>query len=132
LEVHLPKYAHDGDAGLDIYSAADDILMPGEKKLIPAGFKIAIPKGYVGLIWDRSGMAVKHSIHTLAGVIDSGYRGEVSIVLKNLGSDEFKIEKNMRIAQMLIQPIVAASLKEVSSLDVTSRNEGGFGSTGSK
>lgn len=129
-DVKLPSYAHPGDAGLDLYSAEDFRLKPGERKIISTGIKMAVPVNHVGLIWDRSGLAAKNSIHVLAGVIDSGYRGKIGVVLKNLGDEEIKITKNMRIAQMLIQPVVSATIEEVDSLDETSRNEAGFGSTG--
>src|SRR3989338_2390645 len=126
----IPSYAHDGDAGVDLYSTEDYLLKPGDRVLVSTGISMAIPQGYVGLIWDRSGLAAKNSMHVLAGVVDSGYRGEVCVVLKNLSNEEFKVTKNMRIAQMLIQPVVSAIIEESDSLDKTSRNEGGFGSTG--
>ena len=129
-DVKLPEYAHDGDAGMDIYSSVDCVLRPGEKQLIKTGISIAIPNGYVGLIWDRSGMALKHSLHVLAGVVDSGYRGEVGVVIINLSDKEFEITKDMRVAQMLIQPVASVQIQEVKSLQETSRNKGGFGSTG--
>ena len=91
---------------------------------------MAIPVGNVGLIWDRSGLASKNSIHALAGVVDSCYRGEIGIVLINLGKEDFKVEKGMRIAQMLIQPVVNANILEEGELDGTKRGDGGFGSTG--
>ena len=131
-DVNLPTYAKPGDAGLDLYSAEDVILKPNEKKIIKTGVKMAIPEGYVGLVWDKSGLAVKKGIHVFAGVIDAGYRGEVGIVLKNFGDEDFNIEKNTKIAQMLIQPIVSANIIESDSLDNTERGEGGFGSTGLK
>lgn len=117
---------------MDLFSSIDVILKPGENKLIKTGIKMAIPSGYAGLIWDRSGLAAKNSIHVLAGVVDSGYRGEVCVVLKNLGNEDFAVSKNMRIAQMLIQPVASATIKESHSLDETARNEDGFGSTGIK
>ncbi|MBN1386578.1 dUTP diphosphatase [Candidatus Woesearchaeota archaeon] len=126
----LPSYAHSYDAAVDLYSSEEVIMKWGEKKIIPTAIKIAIPNNHVGLIWDRSGLAAKHSLHTLAGVIDSGYRGEVKVVLINLGKEEFKIEKGMRIAQMLVQPVVQCDIEETEDLDETSRGEGGFGSTG--
>jgi len=126
----LPNYAHEGDAGFDLCSTESYLLKPGEKQLVSTGIALAIPDGHVGLIWDRSGLAAKHSMHALAGVVDSGYRGEVKVVLKNLGMVEFEVSPGMRIAQMLIQPVVTASLEESHSLEETSRNEGGFGSTG--
>jgi dUTP pyrophosphatase len=129
-EIDLPSYAHEQDAGIDLRSAEDLILEKGERKTVKAGIKIAVPENYVGLIWDRSGHAHKHGLHVMAGVIDSGYRGEVGIVLKNLGNSEFKIEKNMRIAQLLIQPIHKVKIIECDSLEKTNRNTDGFGSTG--
>ena len=129
-ELDLPSYAHEHDAGIDLRSAENLILEKGERRTVKAGIKIAVPENYVGLIWDRSGHAHKHGLHVLAGVIDAGYRGEVGIVLKNLGNSDFKIEKNMRIAQLLIQPIHKVEITECDSFEKTNRNTGGFGSTG--
>ncbi len=126
----LPTYANPSDAGMDIYSNEKVTVKPGEKRLVKTGAYMAIPSNHVGLVWDKSGYAVKHGIHVLAGVIDAGYRGEVGVVLKNLGDEEFTITKHMKIAQMLIQPVVSAQLEEVSELDDTARGKGGFGSTG--
>jgi dUTP pyrophosphatase len=129
--IELPRSIHEDDAGFDISSSEEITIKPKEKVIVKTGLKMIIPKGYVGLIWDRSGLAAKHSIHTLAGVIDSGYRGEVGIVMINLSEKEFKIEKNMRIAQMLIQKIEKPIFEEVNSInDETKRGEGGFGSSG--
>jgi dUTP pyrophosphatase len=82
------------------------------------------------LIWDKSGLAAKNGLHVFAGVIDSSYRGEIGVVLKNFGEEDFKVEKNSKIAQMLIQPVVSANITEHDSLEDTERGEGGFGSTG--
>jgi dUTP pyrophosphatase len=128
--MKLPEYAHQGDAGFDLYASDNFVLEPMEKKLVTTGIKIEIPEGYVGLIWDRSGLAAKHSLHNLAGVIDSHYRGEIKIVVINLGNETFEITKGMRIAQMLIQPVVSAEIEESGSLSETVRGEKGFGSTG--
>ena len=128
--ISMPKYAHEVDAGFDLYAAEDHILSPMESRLVATGIKIEIPDGYVGLVWDRSGLAARHSLHNLAGVIDSRYRGEIKVVMINLGKEVFKVEKGMRIAQMLIQPIVSAELVEADSLNKTKRDEKGFGSTG--
>lgn len=129
-DVRVPSYANPGDAGMDFYAAESIIIKPNERKVVKTGIKMAIPEGYVGLIWDKSGLAAKKGIKTMAGVIDAGYRGEVGIVLHNLGGEDFLIEKNMKIAQMLIQPIHSPELEEVDNLDDTQRGEGGFGSTG--
>ncbi|HHF43329.1 MAG: dUTP diphosphatase [Candidatus Aminicenantes bacterium] len=128
-QARLPQYSHAGDAGLDLYSVVDETIAPGERKAIPTGIKMAIPPGYVGLIWDKSGLSLE-GIHRLAGVVDAGYRGEVKVVLVNLGSQEFRIAVGMKIAQMLIQPVETVKIVETSELDPTSRGEGGFGSTG--
>jgi dUTP pyrophosphatase len=126
----LPNYAHEGDAGLDLFSSENCTLKPNERKAVRTGIAMAIPKGYVGLVWDKSGLAANHGIKTMAGVVDAGYRGEVLVVLKNLGDSDFSIEKNMKIAQMLIQPVESRKVVEVEDLDDTLRGEKGFGSTG--
>jgi len=128
-DAKLPLYQHKGDAGLDIFSSIDCVLEKGEVKPVSSGIKVAIPEGYVGLIWDKSGISLK-GVHKLAGVVDSGYRGEVKVVMVNLGDEPFVIEKGMKIAQLLIQPINEVEVVEVEELEETSRGEEGFGSTG--
>ena len=128
-DAKLPEYGHWGDAGLDLFSSKDFVLEKGQVEPIPTGIQVAIPDGYVGLIWDKSGVSLK-GVHRLAGVIDSGYRGEVKVVLINLGDGPFIIDKGMKIAQMLVQPITKVDVVEVDDLEETSRGEGGFGSTG--
>lgn len=128
----LPQYAHPGDAGMDFFSNEELTLKPGERKLVPTGISMAIPIGYVGLFWDKSGIASKFGIKSMAGVIDAGYRGEIKILLHNISNEEFKIEKGMKIAQMLIQPVEQKELIEVNDLEETQRSDGGFGSTGLK
>jgi dUTP pyrophosphatase len=128
--IDPPHYAHPGDAGFDLRASEELTIPAGGKAMAPTGLRLAIPDGYVGLIWDRSGLAAKHGIHCLAGVVDSGYRGEVKVVMQNLGSEPFVVERGMRIAQMLIQPVAGAELTRVESLEESSRGEGGFGSTG--
>ncbi len=130
--VEMPCYAHEGDAAFDLRSAEEVLLKPGEKHVVKTGIKMAIPKGYFGNIRDRSGMAAKQGVHCLAGVVDAGYRGEVGVVMVNLGKEDVSIEKNMRIAQMLIQKAEAPKIIEVDELEETTRGEGGFGSTGAK
>lgn len=129
-DIETPDFAYEHDAAFDLRASHSETIKPGEKKIIKTGLAMAIPVGYVGLIWDRSGMAAKYSLHTLAGVIDAGYRGEVGVVMVNLGSEDFNIEKNMRIAQMLIQPVLQPKIKEVTDLEESERGEGGFGSSG--
>jgi dUTP pyrophosphatase len=128
-EARLPVYQHPGDAGLDLFSVVDDVLGAGEVKPIPTGIKMAIPEGYVGLVWDKSGISLQ-GVHRLAGVVDAGYRGEVRVVMANLGREPFVIKKGMKIAQILIQPVAAPEVVEADDLDETPRGEDGFGSTG--
>lgn len=128
-EAKLPVYGHPGDAGLDLFSVIDRELGPGEVFAVPTGIQVAVPDGHVGLVWDKSGISLK-SVHRLAGVVDSGYRGEVQVVMINLGAAPFAVQKGMKIAQMLVQPVAAVEVVESDSLDGTSRGEGGFGSTG--
>ncbi len=130
--IDLPNFSNEDDAAIDLRAAESLVLKPMEKKAVKTGIKIAIPRGYAGLIWDRSGLAVNHSIHTMAGVIDSGYRGEVGVVLVNLGNKEFRIEKGMRVAQMLVHPVLNVGVEEVEELEETKRGENGFGSSGLK
>lgn len=128
----IPKFALPGDAALDIYSNETIILQAGQKATVKTGIAFAIPKDHVGLVWDKSGMASKFHLHTLAGVIDENYRGELHIVIANFGENPYTIEKGKKIAQLLIQPIVHPEIKEVEELDATVRGEGAFGSTGLK
>ena len=128
-EAKLPVYGHPGDAGLDLFSVIEREIGPGEVFAVPTGIQVALPAGHVGLVWDKSGIALK-GVHRLAGVIDAGYRGEVQVVMINLGPAPFAVRKGMKIAQMLVQPVVTVSVVETDSLDDTSRGQGGFGSTG--
>jgi dUTP pyrophosphatase len=128
-DAKLPRYGHVGDAGLDLFSVMACVLKGGEARAISTGIQVAIPNGYVGLIWDKSGISLKN-IHRLAGVVDSGYRGEIKVVMTNLSTEAFTIEKGMKIAQMLIQPIFKVRVIDSEVLDDTSRGESGFGSTG--
>lgn len=125
----LPAYGHPGDAGLDLFSCVAETLAPGEVKAIPTGLEMAIPSGHVGLIWDKSGLSLE-AVHRLAGVVDAGYRGEVRVVLANLGRRPFKVDPGMKVAQMLIQPVKSVKVLEARTLKATSRGRGGFGSTG--
>lgn len=133
-DVPLPKYMTTHASGMDICAAIveDIVLRPGERKLIPTGFSIALPIGYEAQIRPRSGLAVKHgiSIVNAPGTIDADYRGEIKIILINLGEEPFTITRGMRIAQMVIQKVPQCELIEVDRLDETPRNSGGFGHTG--
>ena len=126
----IPHYAHPGDAGMDVFSAEETIIKAGERKSVRTGIKMGLPEGFAGLVWDKSGLALKNGIKTMAGVIDSGYRGEIGIVLINLGQSDFKIEKGQKIAQMLVQKVERMEIKETKELSETKRGEGCFGSTG--
>ena len=129
----IPKKAHKADAGFDLTAASKDVNTYSNIISYGTGISINIPEGFVGLIYPRSSIYKKDlSLVNSVGVIDAGYRGEIGVVLKNLGEEEMAIEKNMRIAQMLIQPVVSAAITEADSLDDTARGEGGFGSTGTK
>ena len=125
----LPRRAHPGDAGLDLYAADYYSLFPGDSITVSTGIKMAIPAGYAGLIWDKSGVA-KSGIHTTAGVIDSGYRGEILVNMINLSEDIYHIAPGQKIAQILIQPALNLEIKEDKIDDETSRNDNGFGSSG--
>lgn len=132
INAKMPSYAHADDAGMDIYSNEPDyILKPGERKDFSTGIKMEIPDGYAGLVWDKSGLALKHGIKTMGGVIDSGYRGEIRIILMNFGSSELLITKGSKIAQMIIQKIEHFEIVSESTIGNTTRGVGGFGSTGS-
>jgi dUTP pyrophosphatase len=131
--AQAPKYAHDGDAGADLVCVEDVTLKPGERQLVPTGVAIALPKGYVGLVHPRSGLANKHGIGIVntPGTIDSGYRGELKICLINLDpSDSVLLPAGSRIAQLVIQEVTIAKFVEVQNLDDTERSDQGFGSTG--
>ncbi|MFC2168496.1 dUTP diphosphatase [Acidobacteriota bacterium] len=128
-DARLPLYGHKGDAGMDLFSSLDYVLKKNEIFAVPTGICVEIPKGYVGLIWDKSGVSLKGA-HRMAGVVDAGYRGEIKVVMVNLGQESFVIEKGMKIAQMLIQAVEGVEIVEVDNLEDSSRGEGGFGSTG--
>ena len=133
-DLALPQYETAGSAGADIRAAVDAPLRlePGQRTLVPAGFAMALPAGYEAQVRPRSGLAVKNGITVLnaPGTIDSDYRGEVRVPLINLGDEAFTVERGMRIAQLVIAPVVQAGFDEVSDLDETARGAGGFGSTG--
>lgn len=129
-KAKLPQKTHREDAGYDLFSSEIAEIKPGERKAISTGLRVAIPLGYVGLIWDRSGLALNKGLKTMAGVIDSGYRGEVKVVAVNLGKETIKIESYSRIAQLLVQKIENFKIEEVKSLNTSSRGKKGFGSSG--
>jgi dUTP pyrophosphatase len=131
-DLALPGYAHPGDAGLDLYAADTTTLQPGERALVPCGIVVAVPEGHVGLVHPRSGLAVDHGLTVLnaPGTIDAGYRGELKVLLINLGQDAVEIRHGERIAQLLLLPVALVDVREVDRMDSTARGSGGFGSTG--
>ncbi len=129
-DAQIPHIAHEGDAGFDLFAVEDVSLNPGERGQVPTGLALQIPLGYVGLVWDKSGISHKGGIKTLGGVIDSGYRGEILVGVLNLGSEPYTFEKGHKVAQLLIQKVESPIFEEVVELSDTSRGEGGFGSTG--
>lgn len=134
----LPRYETEGAAGMDLTAALADgetlVLAPGERAMVPTGLAIALPQGFEAQVRPRSGLAAKNGVTVLnsPGTIDCDYRGEVKVILINLGQDAFTIERGTRIAQMIVAPVTQARLREVETLDETARGAGGFGSTGTK
>ena len=130
----LPAYARPGDAGLDLLAAEETTLAPaGGRALVPTGLAVAIPEGYAGFVQPRSGLALRHGVTCLntPGLIDSGYRGELQVLLVNTDPHEpFVVRRGERIAQLVIQAVAVASLVEVEELPPSARGSGGFGSTG--
>jgi len=131
--VPLPAYAQPGDAGADLRSAVDITLAPGERAMVPTGIAIALPEGHAAFVHPRSGLAIKHGLSMVntPGTIDSGYRGEVSVLLINHDpSNPIDIKRGDRIAQLIIQKVEHAAFVEAAELPDSSRGSGGFGSTG--
>lgn len=132
--LELPAYATDGAAGMDVLAAVEEdlVLMPGDRQAVPTGLMMAVPAGHEMQVRARSGLALKEGLAVLnaPGTIDSDYRGEVKIILANLGDKSFTIARGMRIAQLVLAPYVRAEWAEVASLEETARGQGGFGSTG--
>ncbi len=128
----VPAYAHPGDAGVDLFAAEDLTLKPGERALAPTGIAVAIPDSYEGQVRPKSGLALKQglSIVNTPGTVDSGYRGEVGVILINLGGETVEVRRGQKIAQMVFTKVERATLEVVEKLDETSRGAGGFGSTG--
>jgi dUTP pyrophosphatase len=128
----LPAYAHPGDAGLDLCACEAATLQPGERRLVRTGLVMQLPPGTEAQVRPRSGLALKHGITLLnaPGTIDEGYRGELGVILVNLGQEPFEVAPGMRIAQMVIAPVLRVAVAETESLGETRRGEAGFGSTG--
>ena len=135
-KVILPKYETEGSSGMDLAACINEtiIIKPNNKAIIPTGISLSIPKGFEIQIRPRSGLAAKNTLTVLntPGTIDSDYRGEIKVIIINLGITEFKVEDKLRIAQMVLCPVIKAEFEEVDNLNMTTRGEGGFGSTGTK
>lgn len=132
-DVGLPAYAHEGDAGLDLCAAEPCVINPGERVLVPCGIAVEIPSGFAGLVIPRSGLAIKHgiSIVNAPGLIDSGYRGEIKVILVNLDPCEaFEVKQGDRIAQLMLVSVPSVQLIECEELADSKRGTGGFGSSG--
>ena len=134
--LQLPAYETAGSAGMDVRAAVPDgepmVLAPGERAMVPTGLSVAIPQGYEIQVRPRSGLAAKHGLTCLntPGTIDSDYRGEIKVILVNLGQEAFTIQRGERIAQLVLAPVTRLAWQSVDSLDETERGAGGFGSTG--
>ncbi|MCR5415104.1 MAG: dUTP diphosphatase [Kiritimatiellae bacterium] len=128
----LPAYAHPGDAGMDVRSVADIAIEPGSRALVPTGLVFVLPPGWEAQVRPRSGLALKHGVTVLntPGTVDSGYRGEIGVILFNSSAETFRVSKGDRIAQIVVSPAVQAEICETDDLDATDRGAGGFGSTG--
>ncbi|MBU1118410.1 dUTP diphosphatase [Patescibacteria group bacterium] len=129
-DAMIPTYNHDTDAGLDLYSCEDTLVAPGERRAVGTGISVALPRGHVGLVWDRSGLALKQGLTTFGGVIDEGYRGEIKVILYNTTSQYVEIKKHDRIAQLLLQRVEKPKIEIVNYLADSDRGEKGFGSSG--
>ena len=130
--AQLPTYAHPGDAGMDVRSVEDVTLEPGARALVRTGLVLMLPPDAEAQVRPRSGLAPPQGVTVLPapGTIDAGYRGEVGVILVNLGAEPFVVEKGMKIAQLVVAPVAQAAGVEVSDVDATDRGAGGFGSTG--
>lgn len=129
-EAKLPIRAKEGDAGLDLHSVESCVIAPMERRAVRTGIALEIPMGCVGLVWDKSGLAAKIGLKTMGGVIDAGYRGEILVVLANLGDEAHAIAVGDKVAQLLVQRVELFPVEEVSDLPDSERGADGFGSTG--
>ncbi len=129
-QAKIPDYGRPGDAGLDLCACEDYTLQPGERHGFGMGFAMELPDGYVALVWDRGGMAAKYGIHTLAGVVDSNYRGEVTVILLNTTSEPYQIKAGDRIAQMVVQQHAAVAFTQVDELGDSERGSKAWLSSG--
>lgn len=131
-DAKLPKQEHEGDAGFDLFSTEDVTLKPMERKLVSTGIAVSIPHGYEGQVRPKSGLAINFGITMVntPGTVDAGYRGEIKVIMINLGEKEYRVEKGKKICQLVFNKIELPQIEEVQDLDETKRGQGGFGSTG--
>jgi len=129
-QAKLPSFAHDTDAGMDVYCLEDTIVHANSRAQIKTGIALGVPEGYVGLVWDKSGLAYKAGLTVLAGVVDAGYTGEILVILHNTSAEDYNFIAGDKITQILIQKVEHPSIVEVESLRESKRGTGGFGSTG--
>ena len=131
-EAVLPRYSHPGDAGMDLYAIEDVDLAPGDSAMVRTGLAVEVPEGTEAQVRPRSGLAARHRVTVLntPGTIDEGYRGEVCVILINHGRGPFQVTRGMRVAQMVIKPVLTVQITEAAELSDTHRGDGGFGSTG--
>lgn len=128
----IPSYAYTGDAGLDLYIPDDFLFIKGDRKSIPLGIAMEIPEGYVGILFDKSGLSHKHGLKSYGGIIDSGYRGEIHVGMMNLSDKDYEFKAGDKIIQILIMPVLQAEVIECEELADSDRGDGAFGSSGSK
>ncbi len=126
----LPNFAHPNDAGMDLCAAAEITILPGARAQVSTGLAFQIPDGYVGLVWDKSGVSHKGGLKTLGGVIDAGYRGEVMVGILNTSAEAYTFLPGQKVAQLLIQKVEHPEIEEVADLEGSARGDSGFGSTG--
>lgn len=129
-EAKVPQYSHPTDAGFDLFAVEDVLVSAGNRVKISTGLAMEIEEGYVGLVWDKSGLSTNYGLKTIAGVVDAGYRGEVMVAIWNTTEKDYEFKKGDKVAQMLIQSVFTPEVEEVDSLSETPRGDGGFGSTG--
>ncbi len=129
-DAKIPSYAHEGDAGMDLYALERVEIAPMQRVQVRTGIATEFPSGYVGLFWDKSGLSHKHGLKTLGGVLDAGYRGELLVGVVNLSNETYVLEKHHKVCQMLLQPVIFPEVAETTELSDSARGEGGFGSTG--
>ncbi len=131
-EAIVPAYAHEGDAGMDLFSTEDYVILSGKRQLVSTGISMELPEGYFASIRGKSGLAYKKGICILGGVIEWTYRGEYGVIVLNTGEENFEIKRGDKVAQVVIAPVAKAEIEKVEELSKTVRGDSGFGSTGNR